>query len=559
MTSVAASPTAGAGAGRTRYRLPQLTVARFVGVRMMRTGAIWGLVFGLYVYDNAYAFNTIARNASLRRQLLSTMASNAGLKALLGDTQGITTRGGFTDWRAIGVTTLIASIWGLLAATRTLRGEETAGRWELFLGGQTTQRRAAAGALAGLGAGVLAMYAMTALLTALVGVRRNVAIGFGQSLLLALAVVAGAAMFAAIGAVASELMATRARAAGVAGTAFGVAFMLRALGDAASGSHWLVYASPLGWVEQLHPLTGARPLWLLPIFGLVAACSIATVLLADRDLGASVLADKDTAAPRTAMLGSPLLFALRMSRAAIIGWLLATAVAALLYGSLAKSTGQAFASSSALRKFTGNLTHVAQRQLQLAGTRVFSGIIFLILMTLIMAYVASAIGKVREDEAEGYVDNLVVRSISRQRWLSGRAGLILAVLLAAGILAGVCFWIAAASQHSGLTFSELLQAGINSAAPAALLLGIGVLTLGFVPRLTSITCWGLLAWAFLLDMLGSAIKVNHWLMDTSLLYHPALAPAVNPNWRIVWTYLAIGCTAALLGGWRFTRRDLESS
>jgi hypothetical protein len=60
-------------------------------------------------------------------------------------------------------------------------------------------------------------------------------------------------------------------------------------------------------------------------------------------------------------------------------------------------------------------------------------------------------------------------------------------------------------------------------------------------------------------MLGSAIKVNHWLMDTSLLYHPALAPAVNPNWRITATYLAIGCTAALLGGWRFTRRDLQSS
>lgn len=559
MTSIAAAHTALAGTGRTRYRLPQLTVARFVGVRMMRTGAVWGLVFGLYVYDNAYAFDTIARNASLRHQLLNTMASNAGLKALLGDTQGITTRGGFTDWRAIGVTALVASIWGLLAATRTLRGEETAGRWELFLAGATTQRRAAAGALAGLGTGVLAMYVMTALLTALVGVRRNVAISLGQSLFFALAVVAGAAMFAAIGAVASELMPTRARAAGVAGTMFGVAFMLRALGDAASGSHWLVYASPLGWVEQLHPLTGAQPLWLLPIFGLVAACAVATILLADRDLGASVLADKDTAAPRTAMLGSPLLFALRMSRAVIISWLLATAVAALLYGSLAKSTGQAFASSGALRKFTGNLTHVAQQQLQLAGTRVFAGIIFLILMTLIMAYVASAIGKVREDEAEGYVDNLVVRSISRQRWLSGRAGLILAVLLAAGVLGGVSFWIAAASQHAGLSFSELLLAGINSAAPAALLLGIGVLTLGFVPRLTSITCWGLLAWAFLLDMLGSAIKVNHWLMDASLLYHPALAPAVNPNWRIACTYLAIGCTAALLGGWRFTRRDLQSS
>jgi polyether ionophore transport system permease protein len=545
-------------ARQTRYRLAQFTIALFIGRRSALVGALWGLVFGLYVYDNAYAFDTIARTAALRTQLLGAMAGNAGLKALLGDTQQITTRGGFTDWRAIGVITLIASIWGLLAATKAFRGEEAAGRWELFLAGQTTQRRAAANALAGLGAGVLAMYLLTALLTALVGARHNVGISPGRSLLLAAAAVAGAAMFVGIGAVNSQLMATRARAAGTAAAVLGVAFMLRAVGDTTSSGHWLVYLSPLGWVEQLHPLTGPQPVWLLPIAGLVVLCVLLTVLLSGRDLGTSVLADNDTAAARTAMLGSPVLFALRLSWAGIAGWLAAAVVGGALYGSLAKSTGQAFASSGMLRKFTGNLTHIAERELQLTGTRVFAGVIFLILMTLIMAYVATAMGRVREDEAEGYLDNLVVRSISRQRWLAGRAGLILAVAVVAGLLAGMAFWAAAASQHAGLGFHELLLAGINAAVPAVLLLGIGLLTLGFLPRLTSIICWGLLAWAFLLDMLGSAVKINHWLMDTSLLYHPALAPAVSPNWRIAGTYLAVGTVAALIGGWRFTRRDLQS-
>jgi ABC-2 type transport system permease protein len=366
-------------------------------------------------------------------------------------------------------------------------------------------------------------------------------------------------MFAAVGALASEVFATRGRAAGASGAVFGAAFMLRALGDAASSAHWVVYVSPLGWVEQLHPLTGAQPLWLLPIAGLTGACALATVLLADRDLGASVVADKDTAAERTALLGSPVLLALRLSWASIASWLAAAVLAGLLYGSLARSTGQAFASSSMLRKFTGQLTHVVLRQLQLEGTRVFAGIVFLIVMTLIMAYVASAMGRLREDEAEGYLDNLVVREVSRPRWLASRVSLILAVLVNAGVAAGVSFWVSAASQHSGLVFSEMLRAGVNSAAPAALLLGIGVLTFGFAPRLTSIVCWGMLAWAFLLDMLGSALKINHWVMDTSLLYHPALAPAVSPNWRIIGTYLALGCAAALLGGWRFTQRDLQSS
>jgi len=91
------------------------------------------------------------------------------------------------------------------------------------------------------------------------------------------------------------------------------------------------------------------------------------------------------------------------------------------------------------------------------------------------------------------------------------------------------------------------------------LLGIGVGVFGFAPRLTSLVCWAAVAWAFLIDMLGSAIKVNHWVMDTSLLYHMALAPAISPNWTIAGVYMAIGCLAALLGGWRFISRDLASS
>ncbi len=59
-------------------------------------------------------------------------------------------------------------------------------------------------------------------------------------------------------------------------------------------------------------------------------------------------------------------------------------------------------------------------------------------------------------------------------------------------------------------------------------------------------------------MLGSALKVNHWVMDTSLLHHPALAPAVGPDWRVAGTYLALSCAAMLLGGWRFSQRDLQS-
>ena len=554
------SPQAGPGRGAlTRYRLPQLAAARFIARHTLKAGALWGAVFGLYVYSTVIGFDSLGATAAQRDRVLTALASNTGLKALFGSTHRITTRAGFTDWRVIGVASIAGAIWGLLLATKTLRGEEMAGRWEPFLAGQTTARRAAGNALAGLGAGVVAMYVLTAALTAAVGSRPSIGISPGQSLGFAVAVVAGAAEFMAIGALASQLMPTRARAASLAAAVFGVAFMLRALGDSASSAHWLVYLSPLGWIEQLHWLSGAQPLWLLPIAGLIAVCCAATAVLAQRDLGASVLPDRDTAPPRTALLGSPAALAFRLSRASIAGWLAVVAAASWLYGTLARSAGKAFASSTMLRRFSGTLASPALRHVQLAGTRLYAGVVFLLLMTLIMAYVASAVSRVREDEAEGYLDNLVARRVSRVGWLSGRTALIAGVLLLAGLLGGAGFWDGAASQHAWLTFHELLLAGLNATAPAAALLGIGVGALGFAPRLTLVLCWGILGWAFLLDTLGSAIKLNHWLMGTSLLQHMALAPAVNPNWRVAGTYLAIGAAAAVLGGWRFTRRDLQSS
>jgi ABC-2 type transport system permease protein len=116
---------------------------------------------------------------------------------------------------------------------------------------------------------------------------------------------------------------------------FGVAFMLRALADAAPRAHPLVYASPLGWIEQVHPLTDPRPIWLVPVLGLIAALVAATIALAGRDLGTSTWTDRDRATARTALLNGPVRLTLRLSRAAIASWLAAALIASWLYGYLA--------------------------------------------------------------------------------------------------------------------------------------------------------------------------------------------------------------------------------
>ena len=68
---------------------------------------------------------------SLTPGLVEDLASNPALRALYGTPFDLATPGGFTVWRLGMFLSAAACAWGLLTATRLLRGEEEAGRADL--------------------------------------------------------------------------------------------------------------------------------------------------------------------------------------------------------------------------------------------------------------------------------------------------------------------------------------------------------------------------------------------------------------------------------------------
>ena len=120
-------------------------------------------------------------------------------------------------------------------------------------------RRATGQALAGLGAGVVVLWALTTAGAAAAGRDPKIGIAVGPACFFALAMVATAAMFAAVGGVTSQLAATRRQAAAWAAALLGVAYGLRMVADAGVGLHGLVWVSPLGLVEELGALTAPQP------------------------------------------------------------------------------------------------------------------------------------------------------------------------------------------------------------------------------------------------------------------------------------------------------------
>ncbi|MGO9052380.1 MAG: ABC transporter permease subunit [Streptosporangiaceae bacterium] len=527
-------------------------VAWLTARRSVRSGVIWGYIFGVAIASSAVSYTRIYQTRAQRDALAAAYRSDQATSALFGPAPQLQTVAGFTVFKISMTLMLLGAIWGLLTSTRLLRGEEDNGRWELLLAGPVTRAGAAVQALGGLAAGVVTLWALTALLTVLTGLDSRVGIAAGPALYFALAMVATAVMFLAVGALTSQLAATRRQAASYAAWFLGLSYAVRMIADAGLGLHGLIWASPLGWVEELRPLTAPQPLALLPVIAFTAVLAAGAVRLAGiRDVGTGIVPDRARRRPHLRLLRGPAGLAIRLVRPAVLGWWLAIAVSGLLYGLIARSAGATMSGSSVHRV-------LAKLGAPGTGADAVLGVCFLILAVLVAFAAAGQLTAARAEESAGRLDHLLVRPVSRFRWLGGRLLVAVVVLLASGVLAGVFTWLGAASQHAGVSFTTLIEAGVNIVPPAVLIAGLGALALGVWPRGTSIVVYAVLGWSVLVVVIGGIGAVSHWVLDTSVFHQMASAPAVPPHWAADGVMVAIGVASALIGGITFNRRDLRA-
>jgi len=526
-------------------------VARLTARKAVRSGILWGYIFGAFVASSAWSYTTIYKTQTERDRLAAAFGANKAVSALFGPAPDLQTVAGFTVFKTSLTLMILGAVWGLLTSTRLLRAEEDAGRWDLLLSGQTTRGGAAGQALGGMAAGAFTIWAVTATITSVVGLSSKVHIGAGPALYFALALVSTPIMFLAVGTVTSQLAATRRQAASYAAAVLGVSYAVRMVADSGIGFHWLIWASPLGWVEQLQPLTSPHPFALLPIAGLTAILAAVGVHLAGRrDLGGSTLPDRSSSSPHVGLLFGPAGLAMRTLRPTVISWWAAIGITALLTGLVAKAAGGAIVGSSVHQVFS---------KLGAPGTgpQAYLGVSFLILAVLVAFVAAGQITAGRAEESSGRLEDLVVRPVSRWYWLGGRLLVAVAALVVSGVVAGVFSWVGTAAQHTGTSFTTLVGAGLNVISPAILILGVGALAFGIWPRAVSIILYGVLGWSLLVELIGGIGAVSHWILDTSVFHHMTSAPAVPPNWGTNGVMMAIGILCALAGGLAFSRRDLQ--
>lgn len=533
------------------------TITRFT-LRRTRVGVVlmsWLLTMVSATQVVAFAF--IATSEQARLDFIRPLADNLSLKILYGSSNGLPlSTGAYVSWRTLQTVAVFAAIWAIIVSTRSLRGEEEAGRYELLLSGSTTAGRAVRDVLLGLGIGSIVMGAVVTLgifFSGMLGGGQD--IGFGESVLFGLAAISSAWLFLSIGALASQLFATRSQAVLASVVVLAVMYTVRAVADAVDSVAWLRSVTPLGWIENIRPLTENNALWLLPVVAVAAACFTCAIAVASRrDLGSSVLKDTSERQARTFGLGSFWGAELRFAVPGIAIWVASIAVAAALFCSLAKPASDVIASSPSLAHATSAMVNAAQS----AGIKVFMGSIFLILLTITLVMVGAMVAGIRNQEAKGYADNYLVRQVSRSAWLGLRILMVIVAIVLVAAATGVAGWAGTYSQNIPVTFSDFMAAGFNMLPLALALLGVGVAAYGMAPRVAAPLVYAVVGWSFLVDLIGPSLQWSDWAMKTSIFSHVQIVPAVAVKWETIYVLLAIWLVGVVVGLVAFTHRDLIS-
>lgn len=528
----------------------QLAVLTRTAASAARSGALWGLVFGAYVAAQAAGYVGTYKTLGERAALASGFGSG-GLDALFGRPRQMQTVAGYTAWKSLGVLVVVGALWALAASTKALRGEEDSGRWELLLSGRTTPRRAALQTVVGLLAGFMALFAVTATAVLAIGASRSISFRPAASVFFALATVAGAAMFLAVGTLLSEVAPTRQQAFGYGALVLMASFAVRSVSDMDAHLEWVSWLTPLGWIERLDPFTGSYVLPLVPIGALAVVVTSAAVRVAGtRDLGASVLSDHDTAEPRFALLGGAGALSVRMALGTISAWTFAAIALGLLLGGETHLAVKSLDASPAARR--------ALTRLGGSGTALDGYLSAALLLTALLGCLAAAaqVAAGRREEALGRLDRVLVGSVSRTRWWLGRTALAAAAAVLVCGLGGCSVWLGASAHSLPSSGPSLLEAVINTIPPALCVTGVGMLALAVVPRWAAMVGYGWVGWSLLLALFGDVTGINHWLLDTSVLHQMSLAPAHAPDWTTALVLTVVGAVTAGVGAAIFGRRDL---
>jgi ABC-2 type transport system permease protein len=504
---------------------------------------LWVLLLSLplssvYIGSIEKVYPDQAGRAAFAATIMASPAQRALYGQIYNDSLGAT-----GIWKA-GMFHLLIAVAVILTVIRHTRADEETGRAELI-------DSTSVGRYASLTAALLMTFGAS-VLTGAIGVAGllNTSVPRAGSLAFGAALAGSGLVFTAVAAVAAQLSPSARFARGCAFGVLATAFTLRAIGDAGSGTvSWL---SPLGWSLQVRPYAGDR--WwvlLLHLATAVLLTALAYRLLAGRDVGAGLIAERPGPAGATPLLRDAFGLAWRLDRGALLLWTVGLCLYGLLIGSVVHGIGDELGS--------GTAQDIVAR---MGGTSVleqaFVAVAFCMLGMMAAAFAISLALRPHQEEASQRAETVLGGAVGRSRWLTSHLVIALAgsaaAILIAGAAAGLSYGVAAHDVGGKLSF---VMATAAVQLPAVWLsAAVTVALFGLAPRFSPLG-WGVLVGFVALYLIGSLSGFPQWIRDLEPFAHvPRVTGGAFTPFPLLWL-LVIDAALISVGIAAFRRRDVQ--
>ncbi|MGH7686255.1 MAG: ABC transporter permease subunit [Candidatus Dormibacteria bacterium] len=526
----------------------------------------WGYGMSLLVLELVASTAAITSSAAGRATLQQVAAQFSWNAAPI----AVDTPGGYAMFK-LGVAILVIAIWPILAATRTLRGEEESGALDVLLAMPESRTRVAAQKVGAIATAVLGMAVVIGVVTGVGGAVFKGGYGFGDALLFGLNLALIAAVFGAAALLISQFTSERRRAAGVAAGVLLVSAVLDMVHRIWPGTDWVSALSPVYYYNLSKPLAPGYGVtaWAMVVqLALAATLSGAALwLFARRDVSGTVplpawLRLPVRRAPRHALpvrelsLTSVYARAVRDSAWPAFWWTLAIAGFAawmvVAVKQLAGSLQSLESTSSGVASVIGQLGGGNARAIA-----TLLSAIFVLLPVLLMAFVVTQVNRWASDEEDGRLELVLATPQTRTGVLVARFAALTTMTIAVGVIT-----LGATALSAALSGVSLDGGGLAAATLGMVPLGLLIAALGYAGagwlRTSADTglLSGLLALWFLLSFVGPELHWPDTLLRLSPFYYYGSPLLHGLQASVVIGFLAAGLVALSAGALRFSRKDI---
>ena len=529
----------------------------------------WGIGMGLVIVSPMASVASLISTPA-QRAALSQLAAQFAWAA---DPVATDTVGGYATFK-IGIFVFLVCVWPLLAASRTLRGEEDRGSLDVLLSMPRTRARVALEKIAAMWTALVAIGAIAGVMAYLGGRAFKADFTLVDGLLFGLDLTLVCMVFGGVALLLSQFTHERGPAASATGFLLVIFIVIDMVHRVVPNTEWLSRLSPIYYYNLSKPLVpsfGTSVGGLLVLFLLAVVLTAAgTWLFVRRDAGDAVRipliplrpAQTSRALPANdwslrsvyarslGMIAFPT-FWWTLLIAGFAGWMVVVVQQMVSrLSELLNAAGSGSPALTILRNIGGGGTEL---------NALFLGAMFEILPVLLMAFAVTQVNRWASDADEGRLEIILSTPQSRSSVLLGRFAALATATVIVGLVTLAASAIAAQAAGVKLDSTNLAEASLGMIPLGLLIAAIGYLAAGWLRTAadTGLLSFVLAAW-FFISFIGPDLKWPDVTLRLSAFYYYGTPLTHGLELANIAVVVAVGAVALALGVFRFARKDLAA-